>query len=171
MCFECSDLRKTLCFPGLRRFRCGEKLARVRHGVGRRCFAVESCPVRACSVRLRVRCLSLFSLFFVDAVLAAIVLCSSASADRSGMAASRCLERCLFLNTVLRFYCVSQVLVGRSHWNCHVNAVFWMFGFARNVVCFSGLRRSRCGAKLARVRDGVKRHRFAVESCRFGRAV
>ena len=124
MCFECSDLRKTLCFPGLRRFRCGEKLARVRHGVGRRCFAVESCPIRACSVRLRVRCLSLFSLFFVDAVLAAIVLCSSASADRSGMAASRCLERCLFLNTVLRFYCVSQVLVGRSHWNCYVNSVF-----------------------------------------------
>ena len=77
------------------------------------------------------------------------------------MAASRCLERCLFLNTVLRCYCVSQVLVGRSHWNCYVNAVFWMFGFARNIVCFSGLRRFRCGAKLARVRDGVKRHRFA----------
>jgi hypothetical protein len=38
-----------------------------------------------------------------------------------------------------------------------------MLGFARNIV-FSGQRTFRCGEKLARVRDGCGRHRFAAES-------
>ena len=38
-----------------------------------------------------------------------------------------------------------------------------MLGFARNIV-FSGQRTFRCGEKLARVRDGFGRRRFAAES-------
>ena len=39
-----------------------------------------------------------------------------------------------------------------------------MLRFARNIV-FSGKRGYRCGEKLACVRDGSGRRRFAVDSC------
>ena len=46
------DLNVRICtkhcvFSGKRRFRCGEKLARVRNGFGRRRFAAESGPICA----------------------------------------------------------------------------------------------------------------------------
>ena len=98
-------------FPGLRRFRCGEKLARMRDSNRR--FQVT------------------FSLLCWRY---AFVFCNSASADRSGMAAHRCLERSLFSSIVLRLICVLQVILGRSQWNCYMNDVFWMFGFSQNIM-------------------------------------
>ena len=40
----------------------------------------------------------------------------------------------------------------------------WTLGFARNMVFFSGKRRFRCGEKLVRARDGLRRRRFAFTS-------
>ena len=97
-------------FSGKRRFRCGEKLARVRDGCGCRRFAVKSCSNCARSGTDGSRW---FFLFFDDAVLLilhvlrhfvhwncciqamcstvarcnSIVFCNSVSADRSGLAA------------------------------------------------------------------------------------
>ena len=39
-----------------------------------------------------------------------------------------------------------------------------MLGFARNIVFLSGKRSFVCGEKLARLRDGLGRRRFAVKS-------
>ena len=49
-----------------------------------------------------------------------------------------------------------------------------MLGFARNVVYimfFSGKRGFRCGEKLVRARDGLRRRRFSVECSRTARGV
>ena len=42
-----------------------------------------------------------------------------------------------------------------------------MLGFARNIVSFSGKRRFRCGEKLVRARDGLRRRHFGIDSCSF----
>jgi hypothetical protein len=102
---------------------------------------------------------------FTVACCNSIVFFKCVSADRNGMAAARCLERYLVSSSVLRLYCVLQVILGRSHWNCYITHAISMLGFARNIVFFAGKRRFRCGEKLARTRDGRRRRRFAVESC------
>ena len=50
-----------------------------------------------------------------------IVLCNSICADRSGMAARKLLEGYWFSGVVsCDSACVLQVVVGRSHWDCHI---------------------------------------------------
>ena len=55
--------RNIVFFSGKRRLYCGDKLARVRNGFGRRRFSVESCSICARAVS------KWLFLFFVDAVL------------------------------------------------------------------------------------------------------
>ena len=84
--------------------------------------------------------------------------------DRSGMAASGCLERYLVSSSVLRLYCVLQFLLGRSQWNCYIMDAIWMLGFARNIVFFRANEGSF--AEISRLaRDGLRHRRFAVDSC------
>ena len=67
-----------------------------------------------------------------------------------------------FLGHVLRFFCVLQLSRCRSQWNCYINDVFWMLGFARNIV-FLGKRRLHCGERLAGLGFGKA---GAVSLCR-----
>ena len=71
---------------------------------------------------------------FTVACCNSIVFFKCVSADRNGMAAARCLERYLVSSSVLRLYCVLQVILGRSHWNCYIMDAISTFGFARNSV-------------------------------------
>ena len=48
--------------------------------------------------------------------------------------------------------------------NCYIMDAIWMLGFAWNIVFFPGKRKLRCGEKLARLRDGIRRRRFTVAS-------
>ena len=64
----------------------------------------------------------------------------------------------------MRLHCVLQVVLGGSHWNCYIMDAILMLGYARKHGVFSGKRRSRCGEKYARARDGLRHRRFSVES-------
>ena len=88
-----------------------------------------------------------------------IVFFRSVSADCNGMAASRCLERYLFSSSVLRLYCVLQVIVGRSQWNCYIMDAVWILGFARNIVFFFRIPLRR------KVGSRARRFRAWLESC------
>ena len=92
-----------------------------------------------------------------------ILLCNSVCADRSGMVAPR-LEWCLFCSRVLRFW--SCFVVELLHHGCDLSVTI-----CTKHCVFLGQRRFRCGEKLTRARDGLRRRRFAVESCSWGSQV
>ena len=85
-------------------------------------------------------------------------------ADLSGMAASGCLESCFVPSSVLRLYCVLQVILGRSHGNCYIMDAIWMLGFARNIV-FSRVQGGSVAENSRLARHGLRHRRCAVESC------
>ena len=149
------DLNVRICtkhsvFSGRRRVRCGEKLARVRDGCGRRRFAVESVSNCARSGTEGSRWLFLF---FVDAVLCygtlhvlrhfvhwnwciktmcstvvcckSSLFCNSVSADRSGMAASRFLAAAAACVILVFFAAESRKLIVMSAWKLRM--VLWQF--------------------------------------------
>ena len=84
------------------------------------------------------------------------------------MAAPRLLEGYLFSVLSCNSDCHLQITVCGSHWN--IMDALEHHGCDLNVrICtkhcvFSSKRRFRCEEKLARVRDGCGRRRFAVES-------
>ena len=93
-----------------------------------------------------------------------IVLCNSVCADRSGMAAPKLLEGYLFSSTGVRFWLSfashsRQIALELLHhgWDLSVR-------ICTEHCVFSGKRRFRCGEKLAHMRDGFGRRRFAAES-------
>ena len=65
--------------------------------------------------------------------------------------------------------CVLQVILGWSHGNCCIMDVIWMLGFARNIVFFHvKITEVRLRRKVgSRASDGLRRRRFAVDSCSF----
>ena len=92
------------------------------------------------------------------------VLCNSVCADRSGMASPRLLEWYFVCSRVLRF-CLWfaslcwQIALELLHHGCDLNV-----RICTKHCVFSGKQSVRCGQKLARLRDGCQRRRFAVES-------
>ena len=115
MCFECSDFRKTLCFPGLRRFRCGEKLARVRDRVKRRRFAVGSCSICARSVTEGSRCSRCASFY------CALQLCFGGSQWNGCVKVPRCCGCVLTTNVFCSWRVVNRIGLAASR-------VRWWFG-------------------------------------------
>ena len=107
------DLNVRICmkhcvFLSKRRFRCEEKLARVRDGCGRRRFAVEFGSI--CARNVTEVCSWLF-LFFVDAALLCFacveILCALELVHQSDV----------FYSSMLQFFCVLQFSLCRSQWN------------------------------------------------------
>ena len=107
------DLNLRICtkhcvFSSKRRFGCGEKLARLRDGFGRRRFTVKSCS--NCARNGAEGCRWLF-LFFVDAVLLCVAcvayLCALELLHPSDVLHS----------SVLQFFSALQLSVCRSQWN------------------------------------------------------
>ena len=108
------DLNVRICtkhgvFSGNRRFRCGEKLARVRDGCGRRCFRVESVSICARAVTEVSQSLFLFSVQTV--LLCFVTQCLQISVEwlRQGFSKGTC-------SSVLS--CGWQ-----AHWNCFTSWV------------------------------------------------
>ena len=79
-------------FSGERRFRCGEKLAHVRNGCGRRLFSVESCSNGARSGTEGSRWLFLFF---------AVLLCLAC--DETPCALELVRQSDVFYSSVLQF--------------------------------------------------------------------
>ena len=175
-------------FSGKRKFRWGEKQAHARDGLRRRRFAVESCSKCAHSGTEGSKRLFLFfaaavllcfacveTLCALELVHHSDVLYSSALqfycvwqlslSDRSGMAASGCLERYMISSSVLRLYCVLQVFLADRIGTVASWMRFECYRICTKHCVSSGKRRFRCGEKLARLRDGFGRRRFGVESC------
>ena len=64
-----------------------------------------------------------------------------------------------------QFYCVLQMTVGRSHWNCCIIDAIWMLGFARNIVFFRINGVSAVEKSWLPLHDGCGHRRFAADSC------
>ena len=130
-------------FLGKQRLRCGEKLAHVRDGCGRRRFSVESYSRSARAVELRVPggfFSSLLTLCYgslhvlryfvhwnwcIKAVCSTVLCCNSiafcetASADRNGMAAPRLSKGTCSSVAPCESDCVLRIIVGRLQY-CYI---------------------------------------------------
>ena len=89
------------------------------------------------------------------------------SLSPGGMVASTLVERYLLCSTVLRSWsCLAsdcwQIFLDALHHGCDLND-----RICTKHCVLPGKRRFRCGEKLARARDGLRRRRFAVDSCSF----
>ena len=164
--YQGCDLNVRICarhcvFSGKRRFRCGEKLACVRDGCGRRRFAVQSCSICA---RSGTECSRSLFLFFVDAVLLLFAIESVQIAVewlRQG-----CLKDSYSSVASCKSDCVLHVIVGRSHWSCYIKDAIWMLGFARNIVYFrvnGGSLRRKVGLRARRLRASPLCRRFLFD--------
>ena len=71
----------------------------------------------------------------------------------------------LVFSSVLRLSCVLQVILCRSHWNCYIMDAIWTLRFARNMVFFWVNGASVAERRRLTRGDGLRRRRFAVESC------
>ena len=123
--------RNMVFFSGNRRFRCGEKLAHVRDGCGRRRFSMES--VSICARAVTEVSQSLFLLSVQTVLLCFATQCPQISVEwlRQGFSKGTCSSVWSCDSE-----CVLQVMVGRSHWNCYLTDAIWTSGFARNMAFF-----------------------------------